>query len=395
MTKSSLSNKEFRDRVLLLQKKMNAYGIDIIITYGHNSEPQYVRYFSDYRMLFETAGVAIPPYGKATLLAGPESYERACKYDVLGSVERMNAFRESSAPAYMDNSFFTFNDLFFEIAKSTEIRKVGIAGLNIIPYAIYDEIENALKTIAPSAEIVSADKVVDSIRAIKSPGEIMCLFESAKITKKSFEYVLENIREGMTCDEVKGLAISKMYEEGAEGEGFPSWVTCGSDTEYAISPPSKKQIMKGDLVQIQLGASYEGYASALGRAVVIGEPNSNQMFLLKCCIDSKIATERALMSGFGKPANLVAYAHRDELIRQEALDMLMYGPCHSIGLVECEYPWIEIESDYDLQEGMVFCTDIFLSDKKNHIGARYEDMVLIKKNGIEHITNYPNEIIVL
>jgi len=52
-------------------------------------------------------------------------------------------------------------------------------------------------------------------------------------------------------------------------------------------------------------------------------------------------------------------------------DYLLYGPCHSIGLMEVERPWMESTSTYDLQENMMFNVDTFFYDKD--FGLRWEN----------------------
>jgi Xaa-Pro aminopeptidase len=73
--------------------------------------------------------------------------------------------------------------------------------------------------------------------------------------------------------------------------------------------------------------------------------------------------------------------------------MLCYGPCHSVGLVECEDPWIEIGADFILENNMVFCVDIFLSDPDKERGIRFEDTILIKDNKIERLTDFHHSLI--
>ena len=72
---------------------------------------------------------------------------------------------------------------------------------------------------------------------------------------------------------------------------------------------------------------------------------------------------------------------------------ILYGPCHGTGLMEGEYPWIESNSDYLLEEGMTFCTCIYLGDDENRIGMRIEDGFLITKDGTESFSDYRREVI--
>ena len=55
-----ISNEEFSERIKKTQEAMVAAGLDILICYGNEAEPQYVRYYSDYWPSFESACVMIP-----------------------------------------------------------------------------------------------------------------------------------------------------------------------------------------------------------------------------------------------------------------------------------------------------------------------------------------------
>ena len=41
---------------------------------------------------------------------------------------------------------------------------------------------------------------------------------------------------------------------------------------------------------------------------------------------------------------------------------------------------------------MSFCVDIFLGSKEKEIGLRMEDVVVITKDGVDNLTNYPREL---
>ncbi len=59
---------------------------------------------------------------------------------------------------------------------------------------------------------------------------------AAEITAKTFDYVLENIKVGMTEQQVVGPALGKMHELGAERESYPLWVLTGNGTMEGEAP---------------------------------------------------------------------------------------------------------------------------------------------------------------
>ena len=95
-----IPDSEFKERVVRVQEKMTQEGFDMLLCYGNEAEPQFVRYFSDYWPSFETAGVLIPKKGEAKLLIGPESYTYAADRSRIADIKLLKAFRESSEPEY-------------------------------------------------------------------------------------------------------------------------------------------------------------------------------------------------------------------------------------------------------------------------------------------------------
>lgn len=384
---------EYQKRVRRVQEEMRAANLDALIAFGHSAQPEYLRYLADFRVAFETGGVAVPARGEAELLVGPESLERALMSNPLSGARKMSAFREIAAPAYEDPSGYTFEALFLRYQQLRPLRRVGIAGWRMIPMDVFSQLQAALKMVAPNAQIVAADKVVDRVRAQKSDNELLLIRQSARVARQTLQYVIAHLRAGMTGDEVRGMALAKMIELGAEGEAFPMWITRQEQTECAISVPCKEKICKGDLVQLQIGASVGGYCSACARPVSMGKADAAARALIESCILAKRTVEGALAAA--RTSGEVARAHREQLAKQGHEDYLVYGPCHGVGLAECEAPWIECATDFPLEPGMAFCVDIFLRDRGMHRGVRFEDMVLVAQGGIERLTQMPDTLIEL
>lgn len=377
---------EYKQRIEKVQKSMKAEGYDLLLAYGNEAEPQYVRYFSGYWPSFETAGVLIPAEGEAMLLIGPESFTYASDRTKIEKVRLLKAFRESSEPEYPGKKLDTFISVFAEVMGDRPIVRFGVAGLPLMTIGVYEALAEALGDV----KIEKADDIVNKIRMIKTENELACMRAAAQITRKTFDYVLENIKVGMTEQQVVGLALGKMHELGAERESYPLWCLTGKGSNQAISRPRNKAIQKGDLTFIQIGARVDGYASTIGRAVVFGKATAEQKALIETGYK---AQEMAIaMLKAGVPACEIAKAHIKNVTNMGYGDWLLYGPFHGNGTMEGEAPWVETTSDYLLEENMTFCADIFLGSNEKGIGLRIEDVVRVTKDGAENLTNYPRKL---
>jgi len=229
---------EFRERIAKIQKVMGRENLDALIAFSNEAEPAYVRYFSDYWPAFETAAVFIPQSGDPTLLIGPEAGTFARSRSKIEKVLSLADFRESAQPEYPGLDIATWHDVF----EGLSIERLGLAGFHMFPHTIYMNMTKALG----DAQVVDADNIVREIMIIKSPAEIACLRESARISELGFKAVVENIKPGMTEVQVVSLATAAILGNGAEAVGYPLWCCSGPNSTQAVSRPTHRKIQEGD-----------------------------------------------------------------------------------------------------------------------------------------------------
>ncbi len=385
-----ISDDEFRKRVEKTQAAMTDTGLDILIAFGNESEPQFVRYYTDYWPSFETACVFIPVSGEPILLIGPESGDFSVYWSRMCRIERIRILRESSEPEYPGEKLNTLFNIFAQHVNKDSIRRVGIAGYSFMSAPVYRCIcETAA---AFGCEVVISDKIVISQKMVKSAQEISIMKYAAKISEQAMGKVLGLVQPGMTETQIVGEAEREIRALGAENEAYPMWCLSGQNTRHAIGRPDPSRIIqRGDLVQLQFGARVAGYASSVGRPVAVGKVPDEVLELMDIGLEAHLATFEALKPGVC--AREVNALYCKILEKRGAVGCNLYGPCHGSGLMEGEHPWIEANSDYLLQEGFTYCVDTFL--KRNGYGLRWEDQVAITKNGIDQFTDKHLEIIVV
>lgn len=388
--KPRIEQEEFLTRIKKTQKEMTKEGLDLIFAYGNETEPQYVRYYSNYWPSFEVAGVLIPVQGEPILIIGPESETFAGSVSKIAKIRRVLAFRESSEPEYPGAVLCTMEDVIREAMEDKPLKRIGMVGGCLVSHVVHLALEEALNNLG-NPRMVRADLLVSKLRAVKSPAEIACMQEAYRITQTAMTKVIDTIKVGMTEEQIRGVAVSTMYEEGAEGEAYPCWILAGDGSNLAIGRCRGHVIQEGDLVHIQIGARYQGYASTIGRSVVMGKATDDQ----KNLILASLAGQKAILetAKAGVEAKTVNDAHYKAIAGMGKADCILYGPCHGTGLMEGEYPWIESNSDFVLEEGMTFCTCVYLGDNKNRIGVRFEDGFLVTKDGAQSFSDYRRELI--
>jgi Xaa-Pro aminopeptidase len=369
---------EFEQRLATAQRRVAEAGLDAAIVHSNEADFANVRYLSDYWPAFESAGVIIPAQGEPILLIGPESETYARDRSRIATIRKVLWYRESAEPDYPDIPISSFAEVFAEACNGRPVMRLGVVGRAIFPRVIHDEIRKAL----PGVEFVDADAVVGDMRIIKSPNEVAVLREAFEISEVAIEESLEQMRPGMTELQVVGLALKSLYSHGAEYEAHPQYVMGGRNTNHAISRPTHRPLVRGEMIQLNLGARLAGYSPSVGRPCCFGKMPDEMRRLVEVGLEAHLKTMEFMRAG--EPAKEVVRRFEQFVQAKGCGTNLLYGPCHGLGMIEVERPWMESTSEYVLQENMTFQVDTFLHT--DSYGLRWEDGVRVTAAGVEQLS---------
>jgi len=381
-----LPDAEFQRRWQRVQEKVRGENLDVLIVHSNEADFANVRYLSDYWPIFESAGVVVPPEGELALLIGPESETFARDRSRIKRIYKLVEYRESAEPEYPTIKVDTFASVFAELGLKT-IRRVGLAGYPIFPLPIWE----SLKKAVPGAEIVKADDCVVSLRMIKSPLELKVLKEAFAISEKALLSTVRQMKPKMTELEVVGIIEKELYAHGAEYEAHPQYVLSGRNSTHAIGRPGYRVLGKGNLIQLNIGARVAGYSASVGRPVCFGKMDEGMRRLVQAGLDLHRKTMEWMKAGvIASEVTKKFFVYAEELgVAENAL----YGPCHGLGMIEVERPWMELHSNYPLEENMTFQVDTFLYGQR--FGLRWENGVVVKKDGVEPFSDRLMKIVEL
>jgi len=369
---------EFKGRWRAAQTKVRERGLDAVLVHSNEADFANVRYLSDYWPIFESAGVLIQSEGEPILLIGPESETFARGHSVIPDIRKVLYYREAAEPDYPDIEIDSFEHIFKTANNGRGIRRLGIAGYPAMSVSIYEAVRAAL----PDGEVSKADEMMYELRAIKSANEIAMLREAFKVCELATDAVLAAIRPGMTELQVVGIAQEAMYRNGAEYEAHPTYVLSGPNSTHAIGRPGYRVLQKGELVQLNIGARVCGYSPSIGIPVCLGKMDPAMKDLVSFGLEAHNKTTEWMRAGL--PACSVVQEFEKFVRGRGYGENLLYGPCHGLGMIEVERPWMETSSSYLLQENMTFQVDTFLYRKD--YGLRWEDGVRITKEGVEEFS---------
>ena len=386
MNTTTILQSEFEERIRKFQANIKAAGLDACLVHATESDMAHVRYLSEYWPTFDTAAVLMPAEGEPVLLVGPESDIYSSHRSFYKHIEKLIEYRESAEPDAPGMSFITFRDLMAKYIPGG-VRKLGIVGWAITSLPVY----TSLKEQLPDVELVKADMTLWPLRYVKSEGELACMRKAFQISELAVEAILNEIKPGMTELQAVGIAQREIYKHGGEYEGHALYCFCGESTNNAISRPTHNKIVPNEVIQLNIGARVGGYSSSVGLPFSIGPLPERKRRLVEFGLEAHKKTMELLSAG--KPAGQVVNEYEAWVKERGFGQYLLYGPCHSIGMMEVERPWMESTSEYLLEKNMTFQVDTFFYD--HDFGLRWENGVIIKDGGIEMMSSKFMEMVEL
>jgi len=379
MNTTTIPKQEFYDRLKKFQVNIQKAGFDACLVHASESDMANVRYLSEYWPTFEASAVFVPAEGESVLLVGPESEIYAAHRSVFANIEKMIEYRESAEPECPGMAFASFTDVMAKYSPEGRINKLGIVGWAITPLPVY----MSLKEQLPEVELIKADITFLPLRFVKSENELDCMRKAYAISELAVETIINEIKPGMTELQVIGIAQREIYKHGGEYEGHSLYCFCGASTNNAISRPTHNKIVKNEVIQLNIGARVSGYSSSVGLPISIGPLPERKRSLVDFGLEAHFKTIEML--GAGIPAGEIVKDYEAWVKSRGFEKYLLYGPCHSIGMMEVEQPWMESTSNYDLQKNMTFQVDTFFYD--HDFGLRWENGVIIKEGGVEKLSS--------
>ncbi|WP_019413833.1 type I methionyl aminopeptidase [Paenisporosarcina sp. TG20] len=208
-------------------------------------------------------------------------------------------------------------------------------------------------------------KTTEDIEALKTIGRIVAEIRDT---------MRAATKPGVTTKEIDDLG-GRMFEEkgaisGPKGEyDFPGFTCISVNEEVAHGIPGSRIIKDGDIVNIDVSGSLNGYFADTGISFVIGEGYTKKE---KLCEVAESAFNRAMLKvKAGARLNQIGKAVEREA-KQHGFTVIMNLTGHGVGKSLHEAPQ-HILNYYDaweptiLKEGMVLAVEPFISEKAEHI----------------------------
>ena len=310
----------------MLDRLMDEAGIDVALTTSKHNV-QYL--MGGHRTFFFDVMDAMGPSRYLPVLAYPKGAPEQSYYVGVTSEAFQHALKPFWTPEVYTKSVGSIDSMQRTIE---HLQKLGLKPKRIgveLPFLPADAAALLQKSF-PDSEIVDSLKVLERLRARKTPDELAKLRLATDLVIECMQAAIDNHGPGVTKQE---MAEALRREETNRGLIFEyCLITAGTSLNRAPSPQVWQQ---GDIMSIDSGGNYHGYIGDICRMAIQGEPDAELEDMLGEIEQIQRAAMKVIKPGaIGAEVYEAALAIMNKSKHTDHMDFLAHG----MGLVSHESP---------------------------------------------------------
>ncbi len=274
-----------------------------------------------------------------------------------------------------------------------------------------------LKTAYPPHTIIDPTPILGEMRLHKTDDEVEMMQRAADIAAEAHVVAMKSVKPGMNEYEVESLIEAYMRQKGASGVAYNSIIGGGENATILHYVENNMPLKDGDLILIDAGAEYKGYASDITRTFPVnGRFSKPQREVYDVVLEVQEECIRAtsvgqtvkgrhelsieLLTEGMKKLGLLKGKTKDLIKKKSFMKYYMHGVGHYLGLDVHDAGRYFLDqgarNSKPFAPGMVLTVEPGLyippddrsaPSKYRGIGIRIEDDVLVTNDGNRNLTS--------
>ena len=274
---------EFADRLTRLRRRMADAKIDMLYLMA----PESMYYLSGYQNEWYQAQ-SPKQWPAASAVAVHVDHDHYILFDSEREAVLGRIFTRSVDTRYFPRNALRGSADFVAQELKREGWLNGTVGMEFWSYrpnrVISHQLEDAF--VSAGARVVDGTHLLREQRWVKSPAEIACLKEAARIANIGMAAARETIGAGVSELDVYGEMVRAMARAGGENPGITMPVLSGTKTNALHGMSTRRKMQHGELVLVDLAGVFKRYHINMARTFSIGEPSAEVRKLTSCIAHS-------------------------------------------------------------------------------------------------------------
>jgi Xaa-Pro aminopeptidase len=254
----------------------------------------------------------------------------------------------------------------------------------------YRDLQVRLSKLAPGCALEGTEGLVERLRILKDAWELEVFADAGARLSDAAKCIIPKALAGMREREVAALIEAELRRVGFDKPAFDTIVASGPNSAVPHYRAGDRVLTAGDLVVLDFGGMFRGYAVDLTRTITVGPANSRQRRLLEDIAAAQDAGFAVVRQGVA--ATEIDRATRASMTAAGLAEVFGHGTGHGLGLDVHERPRIaqfraELPGE-PLLPGMVFTIEpgAYFPEWG---GARIEDDAALTTSGAIWLTDVP------
>lgn len=256
-----------------------------------------------------------------------------------------------------------------------------------------------LKKELSGVTLIPTQNAIENMRMIKKEAEIKNIRQAANVTDECFTHILRKIRPGVTEARLAWEIEGFLRFKGGDIAFAPIVAFNAHSSQPHYTSRGNDPLRRGSLILLDFGARVNGYCADMTRVVFLGTPRPEWKKVYETVL---AAQQKALnyLASCSKPGlEFTAFGDKVDqqaryVIKQSGLPVYPHSLGHAVGLDIHEAPRLTIKKPATLKPGMVVTIEPAVYEEGQY-GIRIEDLVLLKRKGIEILSESKKELIIV
>jgi Xaa-Pro aminopeptidase len=278
---------------------------------------------------------------------------------------------------------------------------------------LLNEVRNRVRTgVAAPDEVVDVRATLDTMRLVKDEHEVALMRRACAISSAAHRRAMGATRPGMFEYQIEAELLHEFLREGAQAVAYSSIVASGPNACVLHYRDNNRQMNDGDLLLIDAGCEYQGYASDITRTFPVNGKFSGPQ---KAVYEAVLAAQLACIDAVKPGASFHDYhAVAERVLAQGFIDLglvtgsldavlesgsyrqfYMHRAGHWLGMDVHDAGLYQVRGEsMRLVPGMVLTVEpgAYIRPAANvpeafwNIGVRIEDDVLVTADGVDNMT---------